>query len=78
MRSGDVRVRAATADDHELLAALLTIFRQMRALGRHPRTFARVDRRNARSLALCDRVGLVEERPDPHDGTLVQRWGQLP
>lgn len=57
---------------------LLTIFQQMRALGRHPRTFARVDVRNTRSLALCDRVGLTDERPDPHDGALVQRWGELP
>jgi hypothetical protein len=57
---------------------LLTIFRQMRALGRHPRTFVRVDRRNLRSLALCDRVGLTDERPDPHDAALVQRWGELP
>ena len=57
---------------------LLTIFRQMRALGRHPRTFARVDKRNVRSLALCDRVGLTDERPDPNDALLVQRWGQLP
>lgn len=57
---------------------LLTMFRQMRELGRHPRTFARVDRRNLRSLALCDRVGLVDERPDPHDSRLVQRWGELP
>lgn len=57
---------------------LLTIFRQMRDLGRHPRTFARVDRRNLRSLALCDRLGLVDERPDPHDDGLVQRWGELP
>ena len=44
----------------------LAIFKQMLALGRHPRTFARIDRRNQRSLALCDRVGLAEERPDPH------------
>ena len=57
---------------------LLTIFRQMRELGRHPRTFVRVDRRNTRSLALCDRVGLVDERPDLHDALLVQRWGELP
>jgi hypothetical protein len=57
---------------------LLAIFRQMRELGRHPRTFVRVDRHNVRSLALCDRVGLVDERPDPHDDTLVQRWGELP
>ncbi len=57
---------------------LLAIFKQMRALGRHPRTFTRVDRRNQRSLALCDRVGLVEERPDPHSDLLVQRWGELP
>ena len=56
---------------------LLTIFRQMRRLGRHPRTFARVDRRNTRSLALLDRVGLTEERPDVHDDRLVQRWGEL-
>jgi hypothetical protein len=56
----------------------LTIFRQMRELGRHRRTFARVDRRNERSLALCDRVGLVEDWPDPHDAGLVQRWGELP
>lgn len=57
---------------------LLTIFRQMRTLGRHPRTFVRVDRRNTRSLALCDRVGLVDDRPDPRDSSLVQRWGDLP
>jgi hypothetical protein len=56
---------------------LLTIFRQMVRLGRHPRTFARVDRRNARSLALLDRVGLREERDDADD-ELVQRWGVLP
>ena len=56
---------------------LYAIFKQMLALGRHPRTFARVDRRNARSLALCDRVGLSEERPD-HDAGLIQRWGELP
>jgi len=41
---------------------LRVIFRQMRELGRHPRTFVRVDRRNSRSLGLCDRVGLVDER----------------
>jgi len=57
---------------------LLAIFKQMLALGRHPRTFVRVDRRNRRSLALCDRVGLVDERPDPHSDSLVQRWGELP
>lgn len=57
---------------------LLTIFRQMRSLGRHPRTFVRVDRRNLRSLALCDRVGLGDERADPHSDRLVQRWGELP
>lgn len=57
---------------------LLTIFRQMRRLGRHPRTFVRVDRRNTRSLALLDRAGLTEERPDPQSQALVQRWGELP
>jgi len=57
---------------------LLAIFKQMLALGRHPRTFVRVDRRNRRSLALCDRVGLTDERPDPHSDLLVQRWGELP
>lgn len=57
---------------------LLTIFKQMRALGRHPRVFARIDARNRRSLALCDRAGLLDERPDPHDEMLVQRWGELP
>jgi hypothetical protein len=56
---------------------LLTIVRQMRTLGRHRRTFVRVDRRNTRSLALCDRVGLTDERRDPHDDSLVQRWGEL-
>lgn len=56
---------------------LYAIFKQMLALGRHPRTFVRVDRRNARSLALCDRVGLFEECPDQHPD-LVQRWGTLP
>jgi hypothetical protein len=53
------------------------IFNQMLALGRHQRTFVRVDRRNARSLALCDRVGLLQERPD-RDAGLIQRWGELP
>ena len=57
---------------------LLTIFKQMRALGRHPRTFVRVDRRNGPSLSLCDRAGLTDERPDPHSDLLVQRWGELP
>jgi hypothetical protein len=56
---------------------LYAILNQMLALGRHSRTFARVDRRNARSLALCDRVGLSEEHPDQQPG-LVQRWGELP
>jgi hypothetical protein len=56
----------------------LTIFKQMQSLGRHPRTSVRVDRRNKRSLALCDRVGLIDERPDPHSDLLVQRWGELP
>lgn len=55
-----------------------TIFKQMLSLGRHPRTFVRVDRRNQRCLALCDRVGLVDEHPDPQSGHLVQRWGELP
>lgn len=57
---------------------LLTIFKQMLALDRHPRTFVRVDSRNRRSLALCDRVGLTEELPDPHSELLLQRWGELP
>lgn len=56
---------------------LYAIFKQMVALGRHPRTFVRVDRRNNRSLRLCDRVGLSEERPDQVPD-LVQRWGVLP
>lgn len=56
---------------------LLVIFRQMRRLGRHPRTFVRVDRRNSRSLALLDRVGLTEERGDT-SLELVQRWGEVP
>jgi len=57
---------------------LLTIFQQMRLLGRHRRTFARIDRRNTASLALCDRAGLSDEHPDPHHPGLVQRWGELP
>ena len=56
---------------------MLVIFQQMQRLGRHPRTFVRVDRRNTRSLALLDRAGLTEERPDAANG-LVQRWGELP
>lgn len=56
---------------------LLVIFQQMRRLGRHPRTFVRVDRRNLRSLALLDRVGLTEERAG-QNAALVQRWGELP
>ncbi|WCB95673.1 hypothetical protein DSM104299_04422 [Baekduia alba] len=55
---------------------LLVIFQQMRRLGRHPRTFVRVDRRNTRSLALLDRVALSEERDDA-SAELVQRWGEL-
>ncbi len=56
---------------------LYAVFKQMLALRRHPRTFVRVDRRNSRSLKLCDRVGLTEERADRHPD-LVQRWGELP
>ena len=56
---------------------LYAVFKQMLVLGRHPRTFVRVDRRNRRSIALCDRVGLSEERPD-QNADLVQRWGELP
>jgi hypothetical protein len=56
---------------------MLTIFQQMVRLGRHARTFVRVDRRNARSLALLHRVGLAEERSDQRPD-LVQRWGELP
>lgn len=56
---------------------MLVIFQQMRRLGRHPRTFVRVDRRNVRSLALLDRIGLIEERDDV-EPALVQRWGELP
>jgi RimJ/RimL family protein N-acetyltransferase len=50
----------------------------MQRLGRHQRTFVRVERRNTRSLALLDRVGLREERDDLQDERLVQRWGELP
>lgn len=57
---------------------LLLIFKQMRRLGRHSRTFVRVDPHNVRSLALLDRVGLTEQRADPHDAAIVQRWGELP
>lgn len=71
-------VRMAAGDDITLGRYMLeTIFRQMVRLGRHPRTFVRVDRRNVRSLALLDRVGLSEERADA-DERLVQRWGTLP
>jgi hypothetical protein len=56
---------------------LYAIFKQMLALGRHPRTFVRIDRRNARSLEMCGRVGLSEERPD-EDANLIQLWGELP
>ncbi len=57
---------------------LATILRQMVRLGRHRRAFARVDRRNSPSLALLSRAGLTDERPDPRDDSLVQRWGELP
>lgn len=57
---------------------MLTIFKQMLRLGRHPRTFVRVDRRNIRSLSMLDRIGLREERDDPRRADLVQRWGELP
>jgi hypothetical protein len=56
---------------------LFAVFKRMLVLGRYPRTFVRVDRRNRRSLGLCDRVGLSEERPD-QNADLVQRWGELP
>jgi hypothetical protein len=56
---------------------LAMIFRQMVRLKRH-RALARVDLRNTRSLFLLDRAGLADERPDPHDLQLVQRWGELP
>lgn len=57
---------------------LVTIFKQMQRLGRHPRTFARVDRRNVRSLGLLDRVGLREEEDDPDDPGLIRPWGEAP
>ena len=57
---------------------VLTMLNQMTRLARHFQAFARVDRRNTRSLALCDRVGLREEHPDPGFPELVQRWGDLP
>lgn len=56
-----VQVEESEVSLEELM--LYTIFKQMHALNRHPRTFVRVDRRNRRSLALCDRVGPTEERP---------------
>jgi hypothetical protein len=56
---------------------LLTMFKQMNTLGRDKRTFARVDRRNTRSLALLTRAGLTTERQDA-DPALVQRWGVRP
>lgn len=56
---------------------LLTIFKQMLALDRHPRTFVRVDRRNRRSLALCDRVGLTEERPDQATSLILDQAREL-
>jgi hypothetical protein len=55
---------------------MLTILQQIRRLRRRARTFVRVDRRNTRSLALLDRVRLVEERSDQRPD-LVQRWGEL-
>jgi hypothetical protein len=71
-------VRMASGDEISLgHFMLMTILRQMASLGRHPRTFVRVDRRNIRSLAMLDRVGLSEERAD-FDEALVQRWGLLP
>ena len=57
---------------------ILTMLDQMTRLGRHPRAFARVDRRNTRNLALCQRSGLVDERADSEFPELVQRWGELP
>jgi hypothetical protein len=39
------------------------IFKPMLALGRYPRAFALVDRRNVRSMALRDRVGSADQRP---------------
>ena len=57
---------------------MFALFRDLVAAGRHRRTFARIDKRNTRSLTLCDRVGLTDERSDLHDEGLVQRWGTLP
>lgn len=79
--SSNARGQLVTLPDREISLGelmLFAVFKQMRTLGRHPRVFARVDRRNRRSLALCDRAGLRDEYADPHDDSLVQRWGELP
>lgn len=55
---------------------LRVVVNDMRLHGRHPNFFARVDRRNQRSLALLDRFGMVDEQADP-DPSLIRRWGKF-
>lgn len=59
---------------HYTFAALIT---DMLERGRHPVTFARVDRRNTRSLKLCGRAGLDDEREVPGRPELVELWGDV-
>jgi hypothetical protein len=54
---------------------MLTIFQQMRPLGRHPRTFVRVDRCNTRSLAPARsrRLDRRTRRPAPRPRAALGR-----
>jgi hypothetical protein len=59
---------------HFMFAALIT---DMLARGRHPVTFGSVDRRNEKSLRLCRRIGLDDERDVPDRPDLVELWGDV-
>jgi hypothetical protein len=64
--------RPVTLGRHLAAAALSSIV----DTGRHPVVRAVVARENARSLAMCSRVGLLAERED-EDLQYVQRWGVI-
>lgn len=59
---------------HYTFAALV---QDMLNRGRAPITFGRVDRRNARSIALCQRIGLVLEKECSGHPGLMELWGDI-
>jgi hypothetical protein len=59
---------------HFMFEALITDMLQRE---RHPVTFARADRRNEKSLKLCERIGLNDVRELPGRPDLVELWGDV-